>query len=139
MSVDPAMPLMTSSGTHRAASDQTEQQLQDRNPGFRCSALKAGDLLCTADQLAFCENKAKVGPGDTCATAAAANGLTVNQLLGFNRQLSIADCANLIDQDVCLPSPPPEAVSHRAHLQCAQPPASTACKRNGVSQDDTTS
>ena len=108
------MPLVTSSGTHRAASDQTEQQLQDRNPGLDCGALKEGDLVCTAGELAFCENKAKVSPGDTCATAAAANGLTVNQLLGFNRQLSRADCADLVDQDVCLPSPPPEAVSHCA-------------------------
>lgn len=87
--------------------------------------------MCTTDELAFCGNKAKVSPGDTCATAAAANGLTVNQLLGFNRQLSRADCTDLVDQDVCLPSPPPEAVS-----QCAMSdarPASTACDCNGVS------
>lgn len=92
------------------------EQLQGRNPGLDCATLKAGDLVCTADELGFCANKATISAGQTCADISAANGLSLNQLLGLNQQLSTSQCADLGAGDVCLPSLPPEAV--RCHKMC---------------------
>lgn len=96
-------------GTIAQASNQTLQQLLDRNPDLNCSSLAAGDTVCTADLLGYCGNKVATSAGQTCTAVAAASGLTFTQLLGLNPQLTASGCGDLSGTDVCLPSLPADA------------------------------
>ncbi|KAG8711766.1 hypothetical protein FRC08_015475 [Ceratobasidium sp. 394] len=99
-------------------------QLTYLNPTMSCTALSIGRSLCITASQYNCQPVYTVKSGDTCSAIAAANSITVDQIITNNPNLG-SSCAISVGLTICIKS---GATATTATTSSAAP-TSTACTR----------